>query len=126
MTTFYLVGQQRDISRLPPWRRYLVRFVYFVAGWHGASEVQFQTITSSELLARQIVGDKTGWFIVPLPVNECLPDEPVQYEEVPIYPNSDVSDRYAGERRPYAATSNGQMRAVKHNIDQIIKSAAAT
>lgn len=124
--TFYLVGQQRDLSRLPPWRRSLVRFIYFVAGWHSASEVQFQAITTSKAIAREMVGDRTGWFIVPLPVNENLPDEPVQYEEAPIYPNSDASERYAAEQRPYVAARNGEVAQIKRNLESVIKSAAIT
>lgn len=119
METAYFVGQRRPLSDLGRWRRTLVRFVYFVVGWSGGDQVEAQAITTTKECALGMAS-KPGWFVVELPLDHCLPEEPCQFR-LHTFPASDAKARYDTDHRPLVAKPCAEVLAEQKGVEAAIE-----
>lgn len=90
----FAVFQRRPLDSLPPWKRWLVRAVYFLVDWQTADGEEKQAICTDEAIAKAIVAaGGSNWFYHRLPVNVSLPSEPCKLDGV-RFPLSEASEVY--------------------------------
>lgn len=87
----FFVGQSRPLKDLRRWKRWLIRFTFFVTDWNGGLEGQL--IASTEAIAQHFVKGKPNWFYQALPVDEPLPDGIVKFQGA-RYDESEIAERY--------------------------------
>lgn len=66
------------------------------------------------------------YYAKPLPFGTPLPDESVQYKGHKASPGAVIPDRYRRRTFPVTVAPEHQMQEVKRNLEQTIKSLAAT
>lgn len=109
LDTAFLVGKRRPLADFPAWKRWAVRAVYFVLGWDNGAAIEVQSICTTEERARDMA-NKPGWFLIQLPINVSLPDEPCQFK-AHEFPASGVAGQYS--RVPLAAVRTSEIRALQ-------------
>lgn len=116
LETAFLVGKRRPLSEIPTWKRWIIRGIYFVLGWDNGAAVEVQAICTTAELARD-VANKPGWFLIELPINVSLPEEPCQFK-VHEFPQSDVSDQ--SRRVPLAAVPVDQIKQLERETSEML------
>ena len=125
--TAFFVGKRRPLSDFPLWKQWLVRFIYFALGWSNGDAVEAMAICTDKALAEDMA-NKPGWFLVRLPINTPLPDEPCQFREH-TFPHSEEQERYETERTvPVVAVRASvlqDVRRVEEQVDRLWRSTRA-
>ncbi len=92
----WVVLQRRPLSDLPPWKRWLVRYVYRLVDWQTADGEEKQAICETEAVAKAIcAAGGPNWFYHRLPVNATLPAQTCKLDGV-RFPQSEASEFYEG------------------------------
>lgn len=86
--TVWFVGRKRSISELSPEKREQVRKAYKDTGFAHNDSEEGICICLTEEKARKTCEGKDGWFYYELPLEECLPEETVDFSGT-HFPSSD-------------------------------------
>jgi hypothetical protein len=121
LETAFLVGKRRPLADLPTWKRWLVRAIYRFLGYDNGAAVEVQAICTTEELARD-VANKPGWFLVELPINVSLPEEPCQFK-AHEFPASGVAGQH--HRIPLAAVNINQIHALEKQSEDLVRKVRA-
>lgn len=79
ITDGYFIGNRRLLSTQLFWRRWLVEFACWVAGWTCGDEIHGNTITFD--LDRAIeLSSRPGWFKIKVALDAPLPEDAVYVE----------------------------------------------
>lgn len=113
----YFVGKRKPLSDLPWWQRYLVRLVYFTVGWCTGDgiEVQVAVFTEEEAIKQS---SKPGWFYIPAPIKEPLPDATCQYGNHG-FPLSDAAQKYQRRKFNHAAINTDLLQETKERAERL-------
>lgn len=87
-TTAWFVGRKRSITELSPEKREQVRKAYKDTGFAHNDSEEGICICLTEEKARAACEGKLGWFYYELPIEECLPEEAVDFSGT-HFPSSD-------------------------------------
>lgn len=116
LETAFLVGKRRPISEFPAWKRWVIRGIYFVLGWDNGAAVEVQAICTTAERAREMA-IPDGWFLIELPINVSLPEEPCQFK-VHEFPQSDVQDQ--SRRVPLAAVPVDHIKELERQTREML------
>lgn len=110
----FLVGKRAPLDHLPAWLAELARKTYFKFGSILFGGIEGLSICTSKELAKDFAA-RPGRFVLELPVDECLPDEMVQYG-YHDYPASKASPRYLNRRFKFTVIDFEQLKALAYQV----------
>jgi hypothetical protein len=119
----FLVGKRRPLTDFPVWKQWVIRAVYFLLGWDNGQAIEVQSICTTKELAQEMAS-KPGWFLIRLPINTSLPDEPCQFKEHE-FPASGVHYQHTA---PLAAVSTAEIDNLKkldQQVDELVRKVRA-
>lgn len=124
--TAFFVGQRRPLERVPGWKGWVLRAIYFAFGWSCGDDVEGQAVCTSLELAKEMA-NKPGWFYLELPINTPLPDEMCHFK-AHDFPSSEVRERYEARTTPIAAVRLNvvsELKKVSKDLEELTRAARA-
>lgn len=110
----FLVGKRAPLDRLPKVLAELARKTYFKLGSLLFGGIEGLSICTSKQLADDFAS-RPGRFVLELPVDECLPDELVQFG-YHNFPASQASPRYLNRRFKFTVIDIEQFKALAYQV----------
>lgn len=127
----YCVGKRRPISDLTPEQQFRVREAYRDTGWASDYCVEICGFFTSLSLAEETCQQRNAlyptenYFYTKIPIDSCLPDEPVFGTWAHQFPGSDAQEMYENMESATLAVPVTQMRAMEehaHTLENHLQS----
>ena len=123
ITVGYFIGNRRLLSEQVFWRRWLIAFACYVAGWTCGDEIHGNAITFDPDRALEL-SSRPGWFKVQLPLDSALPEEAVQFgDNADQFPFSDHTISY--HREPLKTVRVDDLVQLHDSIKTLARKAAS-